>query len=132
MLKSYVNHGIICLVNLITPSPGLTSRKCNKLKEDSKMAKTVKSSDYPVSIALKVFYMLNHETIQITKDSTLQALIVTDTEPKDLVYPEGWYYAKGSFRNKHMSSNGIYSEVLMMKSDGSFWGDEAKYCTLDS
>ena len=71
----------------------------------------------------------NHPNYQ---NSPTQALIVTDTEPKDLVYPEGWYYAKGSFRNKHMSSTGIYSEVLMMKSDGSFWGDEAKYCTLDS
>ena len=94
------------------------------------MAEQVKSCDYPVSIALKVFTMLN-EGIRIVPDSFAGSCIVTDTEPKDLRYPEGWYYAKGNYRNKHTSTTGVYSEVPMRKEDGTYWEDIANYCTLE-
>ena len=95
-------------------------------------AKVVKMCDMPVGIAASVFEMLNQGKVQLKKnDVFLSTIIVTDVEPKDLIYPEGWYYAKGRFRNKHMSTTGMYSEVIMRKSDGTFWGNLAMYCTID-
>ena len=94
------------------------------------MARVVKMCDMPVSIAARVFMSLNPEIVKVRRHKVfLQLTIVTDVEPKELTYPEGWYYAKGRFRNKHTSSTGAYSEIVMRKSDGTLWGDLAKYCT---
>ena len=49
-------------------------------------------------------------------------LIITDLDPNRLVYPEGWYYAKGHLRNKHTSTTGLYSEVAMVNSAYQPWG----------
>lgn len=96
------------------------------------MAKTVKMCDMSECIAIEVFRMLNPGKISIERKQTYPyTTIVTDVEPKDLIYPEGWYYAKGTFRNKHTSSTGAYWEVYMKKSNGDFWSDFATYCTLD-
>lgn len=95
------------------------------------MAKTIKACDYPVEIACRVFSLLNYPNVKVFRIRGNQFLLKTDVEPKKLNYPEGWYYAKGTFRNKHMSSTGIYHEVDMEKNDGSCWRDTAKYCTLD-
>ena len=94
-------------------------------------AKVVKSCDLPVRVALTVFELLNANAVKVTnKYRGVHLLsITTDTEPKDLTYPEGWYYAKGCFRNKHESTTGIYSEVEMFKSDGTPWRKVAKYQT---
>ena len=96
--------------------------------------KTVKMCDMPIEISLKVFEMLNPSEVKILKNDSWfdRFTIITDTEPKDLVYPEGWYYAKGHFRNKHMSTTGFYQEVRMGTSDGKYWAGIAKYCTLDN
>ena len=96
------------------------------------MAKTVKMCDMSKEIAAQVFQMLNCEKVGLRKlYGNVRGIIVTDTEPRNLVYPEGWYYANGSLRNKHTSSTGVYDEVRMEKSNGTGWGDIAKYCTLD-
>jgi len=95
------------------------------------MAKVVKSCDYPVEIAMKVLEMLNPRVKITWASGSYLRTIVTDVEPKDLTYPEGWYYAKGCFRNKHTSTTGIYSEIPMEKSDGSSWRESATYCTLE-
>ena len=96
------------------------------------MAKTVKMCDMPVTIAIQVFERLNSGNVMIRKNNVyFCTVIVTDVEPKNLIYPEGWYYAKGRFRNKHTSTTGAYSEVVMKKSDGTPWGELATYCTLD-
>ena len=97
--------------------------------EDTK-AKQVKSCDYGWKIAVTVFAMLNPRTVRLRSCdyTTFEARIITDVEPKDLVYPEGWYYAKGHFRNKHQSTTGVYSEIAMIYSDGSFHHEN--YCTL--
>ena len=92
------------------------------------MAKCVKMCDMKAHIAVKVFEMLNPNRVKVIMDS--QLLVLTDIEPKELVYPEGWYYAKGAFRNKHTSTTGIYEEVPMLTSDGELWCDLATYCTL--
>ena len=94
-------------------------------------AKTVKMCDMSEGIAQKVFEMLNPGEITIKKNPWFGICIYTDTEPKDLWYPEGWYYAKGFFRNKHLSTTGRYYEVRMFKNSGESWGYTAKYCTLD-
>ena len=94
------------------------------------MMKTVKMCDMNSWIAAKVFQMLNPDQITLMVNNYNEEAIVTDVEPKDLIYPEGWYYAKGCFRNKHMSTTGIYGEIEMETSDGTSWREIAKYCTL--
>ena len=97
-------------------------------------AKTVKMCDMPIEVATKVFEMLNPGKVRVkVPDGRLcvRYFIVTDVEPKDLTYPEGWYYAKGYFRNKHKSTTGAYHEVIMRTSDGERWSKSATYCTLD-
>ena len=84
----------------------------------------------PVSIALKVFQMLNPGQVIVPVNDCYESAIITDTQPKELTYPEGWYYAKGCFRNKHMSSTGMYDEIRMETSDGREWRHMALYCTL--
>ena len=95
------------------------------------MAKVVKSSDYPIEIACRVFALLNYPNVKVFREGGCSYILRTDVEPKKLTYPEGWYYAKGTFRNKHLSTNGVYGEANMEKNDGSYWEETAKYCTLD-
>ena len=94
------------------------------------MATVVKMCDMDLHIATKVFEALNPGKVKIV-NTPFTTFILTDIEPKDLVYPEGWYYAKGYFRNKHMSTTGLYSEVSMRTEGGASWSEKARYCTLD-
>lgn len=94
------------------------------------MAETVKMCDMSAKIAAVVFQCLNYTKIQLKIDRCGNRSIITDVEPKNLTYPEGWYYAKGCFRNKHMSSTGMYEELPMYKTNGERWRDFARYCTL--
>ncbi len=91
-------------------------------------AKTVKMCDLNGAVAAKVFESLNYGKVTYDKNGRFGPVLITDMEPMDLTYPEGWYYAKGCFRNKHQSTTGIYSEVPMMKRNGKQW--DAAYCTL--
>lgn len=93
------------------------------------MTKVVKMCDMDQRIALTVFKMLNGDRITIEKRPS-ETVIVTDVEPENLVYPEGWYYAKGSFRNKHTCTTSGYSEIYMERSDGCDWCSIAKYATI--
>lgn len=95
------------------------------------MAKTVKMCDMTGDVAARVFAMLNPEKVKvkIAYDLGRVTVIETDTEPKDLIYPEGWYYAKGCFTNKHNSTSGAYASVVMFKTTGDIW--DATYCTAD-
>ena len=96
------------------------------------MAKTVKMADMPSQIVLQVFKELNKSDITLKpQPGSSEILIITDKEPRQLTYPEGWYYAKGSLRNKHTSSTGAYCEFYMFTSDMTPWDELAKYCTKD-
>ena len=98
------------------------------------MAETVKMCDMNIAVSTKVFEMLNQGKVRVKRpgeDFCTHYFIVTDVEPKELIYPEGWYYAKGAFRNKHMSTTGMYQEALMQTTSGKFWKNMATYCTLD-
>ena len=95
------------------------------------MAETVKMCDMTLSIAANVFEMLNRGRVRMMLDDNCKEYIVTDVEPKDLIYPEGWYYAKGCFRNTNLSSTeDNHCEVEMRTSDSKGWYERAKYCTL--
>ena len=94
-------------------------------------AKTVKMCDVSKEIAADVFSKLNKGKI-IIEESCGKMRICTETEPKDLVYPEGWYYAKGTFRNKHNSTTGIYEEIPMCRSSKEPWSKYVSYSTQDA
>ncbi|MEE0790735.1 MAG: hypothetical protein U0M05_05515 [Clostridia bacterium] len=94
------------------------------------MATTVKMCDVNGHIASIVFMLLN-EGVSLKDNCFGKKIIVTDIEPTNLVYPEGWYYAKGCFRNKHTSTTGMYEEIPMLKSTGESWEKIARYCTRD-
>ena len=97
------------------------------------MAKTVKMCDMSGEIAAIVFQKLNSKDVILGEvKGTSELIIATDVEPAELVYPEGWYYAKGCFRNKHTSSTGAYEEIRMVKVDGTSWKELANYSTLDN
>lgn len=96
------------------------------------MAKTKKIVDSSVEIAAELLEKLNPGKVRIEKTGLsgfVEKIIMTNVRPMDLVYPEGWYYAEGCFRNKHNSASGMYYEMLMIKGDGSFWEDI--YCDSD-
>ena len=95
------------------------------------MTKVVKMCDMSKEIAARIFEMLNPKKVSIKEGYFHGMMIVTDIEPKDLVYPEGWYYAKGNFTNKHNSTTGVYGRILMVKSNGKSWDDFAAYSTQD-
>ena len=46
---------------------------------------------------------------------------MTDENPQNLVYPEGWEYCNGYFTNKHQSETGVYEKFLVMRSDNTLW-----------
>lgn len=104
-------------------------------------ATVVKSADFPYEAALLVFEILNidrdgnHHVKIIGPDHDtfcVRHRIITDREPMELVYPEGWYYAKGNFRNKHNTSTGFYSETPMCNEKGVRWDNlGANYCTQE-
>lgn len=80
----------------------------------------IKTCDLSGHAAAKLFVQMNGSSVVLVQHDSYETL-VTDVNPKQLSYPDGWYYAKGSFRNKHNSTTGTYSEVTMQKSNGEYW-----------
>ena len=89
------------------------------------MAKTVKTADLGGCLAARLFEALNPDVEYLEFDpidlSNYAGVIVTDEDPESLIYPEGWYFSKGYFRNKHNSSTGLYEEIPMARRDGTYW-----------
>ncbi len=78
------------------------------------MKNVVKSCDLPGQVAAKLFVMLNRGNVELVDDCDVCVpYLSVKVNPKELVYPEGWYYAKGAFRNKHNSTTGLYDEILV-------------------
>lgn len=96
------------------------------------MANTIKTCDLSGHIAAQLFVMLNDGKVEFcpSRDSYPYRALVSDIKPTELTYPEGWYYAKGAFRNKHQSTTGLYEEVSMVKSNGEPWVKYCSECTL--
>ena len=102
---------------------GIHIYKCIYLKEGAhtKTTKTVKTCDLTGDIAAKLFVELNPGDLCFTKQRRTKVLI-SKKAPQYLVYPEGWYFAKGAFRNKHYSTTGIYEEIpLLDERSGEPW-----------
>lgn len=114
------------------------------MAETTMNVKTIKMSDMPVEIALKVFEMLNEGKVKCLnrrqkydffsgKTEYLppigEYLIVTDTEPKDLVYPDGLYYSYGYYVNYETRTKPPIIEVPMVKSNLDWWSNSAEYAT---
>ncbi len=92
------------------------------------MAKTARTADLTGSMAANLFVALNPMEVEYFHNHPfLQTVlpdggvIVTDVDPNDLIYPEGWYFAKGSFRNKHNTTTGLYDEIPIIRSTGEPW-----------
>ena len=47
--------------------------------------------------------------------------ILSVVDPRELTYPEGWYFAKGNFRNKHNTVSGRYEEIPVYRPNGEPW-----------
>jgi len=88
---------------------------------------SIKMCDVDVSVAAKALKELNKRKVLLVKERPFDdriTVILAKVHPKKLIYPEGWYYAKGMFRNKHNSSTGLYQEIPMEKPRGGIWPDD--------
>ena len=80
----------------------------------------VSSVNLPKEIAAQLFVLLNEGDVWIEYEGC-EMVLVTDINPKELTYPEGWYFAKECFRNKHNTTLGAYYQVFMQNSKGVLW-----------
>ena len=87
-----------------------------------------KMCNLPIGVATKVFEMINLGYVKIEMPGFL---IVTDKEPDTLMYPEGWYYSFGVFRNedRRVGFEKTHQEAEMKTSKGEDWGNLAFYST---
>lgn len=82
--------------------------------------KIVRTADLPIEIIVRVFEFLNRGKITLVS-SDEQITIVTDTDPKYLTFPEGWYFASGMFTNRYNTSNNRYSAAKIVNLSGKTW-----------
>lgn len=82
--------------------------------------KIVRTADLPIEIIVRVFESLNRGKITLVS-SDEQITIVTDTDPKYLTFPEGWYFASGIFTNRYNTSNNRYSAAKIVNLSGKTW-----------
>lgn len=77
-------------------------------------------ADLPINIVVRIFSELNRGKLIIVSGYE-QETIITDTNPQDLTYPEGWYFQNGVFTNKYNTSTGRYSEAKIVNNAGKTW-----------
>lgn len=100
----------------------------SKNKYAKQAGRTVMTADLAASLAANLFAALNPMEVEFMRfhpfnqsNHPVKGIIITDADPDTLYYPEGWYFAKGYFRNKKNTSSGEYEEIPMLKSDGTPW-----------
>ena len=81
---------------------------------------SIKCCDLSANLAAQLFALLNPREVALQWSGFVGGVdeireIVVDAGPDGLVYPEGWYFAKGRFTNKHNSSTGQYSAIPMKR-----------------
>lgn len=82
-------------------------------------SKIVRTADLPLSIVVRVLESLNRgKIILVTYGDDIT--IVTDTNPRQFNFPEGWYFSNGVFTNKFHATR-HYSEAKIVNSRGSTW-----------
>ena len=83
------------------------------------MVKTFKTADLSVHTAAGLLAEMNYgvEYYPNSPFGSDGGVIVTDTNPEDLLYPEGWYFAKGLFRNKRNAT----LELPFVRRNAKYW-----------
>lgn len=91
------------------------------------MARKIKSNNLSGRIAAELFAMMNKEYVTFKNPGIISPYLVVTINPNDdkLIYPHGWYFGDGCFRNKHQSTSGIYEEITMVDKDLNIWEAEA-------
>ena len=74
-------------------------------------------SDLQGKAAAKAFMGVNPYKGITLKGNGYDMYLETDDDPSKMIFPKGWYTAKGYLRNKHMSS-GIYTEIPLFDNLG--------------
>lgn len=82
--------------------------------------KIVRMADLPINMVVRIFSELNRGKIMIVSGNE-QETVITDTDPKYLTYPEGWYFASGVFTNRYNTNNTCYSEAKILNNSGKAW-----------
>lgn len=91
------------------------------------MANMVRSADFPIKLAARILATLNPEAVIYTRldpfDSChdVNGTLISYADPNELTYPEGWYFAKGQFRNKHNTTSGLYESMPIHRPRGLLW-----------
>ena len=88
------------------------------------MVKLIRTADLSARTAAQLMTSINPGIEYVPNNPFCHdnvGAIITETHPRDLIYPEGWYFSKGNFRNKHNTSSGVYEEIPMIRRDGSQW-----------
>lgn len=104
------------------PSPAAPTDTPETPSPETSTSTPENPADINVKDAAKQFDEAN-EAVRFSPDyyGPGSGAIITDTNPAELNFPDGWYYAKGNFRNKYNTSNPVYDEIPMIKSDGTMW-----------
>lgn len=75
--------------------------------------KTVRTRDLSGDIVAKLFAALNPGKVHFDEG---EFKLITDSEPSELTYPEGWYYSWGAI---HSNSDNSSNTMELYRSDGS-------------
>lgn len=82
----------------------------------------IKTCDLDINAAVAAFVGLNGLTdIVLTNPGEYPPVLQTSYDPASLAFPQGWYFAKHSVRNKHHSTTGFYEEIPVKDDKGKLW-----------
>lgn len=81
----------------------------------------VATCNLPASAAIVALACLNPSKVLKSDFSQYPATVTTKEHPSRMLFPQGWYFAKGAVRNKHNSTTGLYDEVTALDENGSMW-----------
>lgn len=84
----------------------------------------VKTCDLNLAAAVAAFIglnMLEGTEVTLTNPGEYPLVLQTSYDPANLAFPQGWYFAKHSVRNKHHSTTGFYEEIPVKDDKGKLW-----------
>ena len=84
-------------------------------------------SDAPINVAIDVLCAFNQGKVRGVNHPILGLVVMTDVDPNELVYPEGWQYKDGCYCNKHDIATGLYEEVLVLKPTDKRWKQQIRH-----
>lgn len=107
--------------------------------------KSIPSHELPLKVGITILAMLNPQAITVVypdehglqyrfvdpdhhyhyldaRGSKGAPIILTDVEPDQLIYPDGWYYNHGVYQNLHLNAMQPLHQVKMFTKRGEAWG----------